>query len=86
LQAAYFAQAADAPEALVIAALLHDIGHLVGGAPDDLAEWTVDAHHELTGGRWLAQALWSRSLRARAPARAGETLSAAPLTRPISTS
>jgi gamma-butyrobetaine dioxygenase len=55
LQAAYFAQAADAPAALVIAALLHDIGHLVGGAPDDLAEWTDDAHHELIGGGWLAK-------------------------------
>jgi len=55
LQAAYFAQAADAPEALVIAALLHDIGHLVGNAPDDLGEWTDDAHHELIGGGWLAR-------------------------------
>jgi phosphonate degradation associated HDIG domain protein len=55
LQAAYFAQAAGAPDALVIAALLHDIGHLVGGAPDDLAEWTEDAHHELIGGGWLAR-------------------------------
>jgi phosphonate degradation associated HDIG domain protein len=55
LQAAYFAQAADAPEALVIAALLHDVGHLLGGAPDDLAEWTEDAHHELIGGGWLAK-------------------------------
>ncbi len=55
LQAAYFAQAANAPDALVIAALLHDIGHLVGSAPDDLEEWTEDAHHELIGGGWLAR-------------------------------
>jgi phosphonate degradation associated HDIG domain protein len=55
LQAAYFAQAANAPDTLVIAALLHDVGHLVGGAPDDLAEWTEDAHHELIGGGWLAK-------------------------------
>jgi phosphonate degradation associated HDIG domain protein len=55
LQAAYFAQAAKAPDALVVAALLHDIGHLVGAAPDDLVEWTEDAHHELIGGGWLAK-------------------------------
>jgi phosphonate degradation associated HDIG domain protein len=54
LQAAYFARAADAPEALVIAALLHDVGHLVSAVPDDIADWTDDAHHELIGGRWLA--------------------------------
>jgi len=55
LQAAYFAQVANAPDTLVIAALLHDIGHLVGSAPDDLGEWTEDAHHELIGGGWLAR-------------------------------
>jgi phosphonate degradation associated HDIG domain protein len=55
LQAAYFAQVAKAPDTLVIAALLHDVGHLVGGAPDNLAEWTEDAHHELIGGGWLAR-------------------------------
>jgi phosphonate degradation associated HDIG domain protein len=54
LQAAYFAQAAAAPPALVLAALLHDVGHLVAEVPDDLAEWTDDAHHEEVGGRWLA--------------------------------
>jgi [1-hydroxy-2-(trimethylamino)ethyl]phosphonate dioxygenase len=31
------------------------VGHLLGGAPDDLAEWTEDAHHELIGGGWLAR-------------------------------
>ena len=55
LQAAYFAQAAAAPPALIVAALLHDIGHLVENVPDDLAEWTSDAHHEQIGGHWLAQ-------------------------------
>ena len=53
-QAAYFARTADAPEALVIAALLHDVGHLLGAVPDDIADWTDDAHHEVIGGRWLA--------------------------------
>ncbi|HMK86119.1 MAG TPA: HD domain-containing protein [Steroidobacteraceae bacterium] len=55
LQAAFFAQAAGAAPALVIAALLHDIGHLVEDVPDDLADWTTDAGHERVGGLWLAQ-------------------------------
>ena len=54
LQAAYFAQADAAPDALVVAALLHDIGHLIAPAPDDIAEWTSDARHELLGSRWLS--------------------------------
>jgi phosphonate degradation associated HDIG domain protein len=55
LQAAYFARTAAAPPALVVAALLHDIGHLVDDVPSDIADWTVDAHHEQVGSRWLAQ-------------------------------
>jgi phosphonate degradation associated HDIG domain protein len=55
LQAAYFAQGAAASSALIVAALLHDIGHLVEEVPDDLADWTADAHHEQIGGHWLAQ-------------------------------
>jgi len=54
LQAAYFAQAAAAPPALIVAALLHDIGHLVDDVPSDIADWTTDAHHERVGSRWLA--------------------------------
>ena len=54
LQAAYFAQAAAAPPSLVIAALLHDVGHLVEDVPDDLADWVEDARHEEIGSRWLA--------------------------------
>jgi predicted HD phosphohydrolase len=55
LQAAYFAQAAGAPPALIVAALLHDIGHLLEDVSNDLADWTADAHHELIGGHWLAK-------------------------------
>ena len=55
LQAAHFAQVEGAPEALVVAALLHDIGHLLEAVPDAIEEWTSDAHHEITGARWLAQ-------------------------------
>ena len=57
LQAAYFAQLAGAPPALVVAALLHDIGHLLEAVPDDLSDWTSDAHHEQVGAAWLAQHL-----------------------------
>lgn len=55
LQAAHFARAAGASPALVVAALLHDVGHLVADAPDDLAEWTTDAAHERVGAHWLAE-------------------------------
>jgi phosphonate degradation associated HDIG domain protein len=55
LQAAYFAQAAAAPPGLILAALLHDIGHLVEDVPSDIAEWTTDAHHEQIGSHWLAK-------------------------------
>jgi [1-hydroxy-2-(trimethylamino)ethyl]phosphonate dioxygenase len=54
LQAAHFAQIAGAPPALIVAALLHDVGHLIEDVPNDIAEWTVDAHHERIGGLWLA--------------------------------
>jgi [1-hydroxy-2-(trimethylamino)ethyl]phosphonate dioxygenase len=55
LQAAYFARTAAAAPALIVAALLHDIGHLVDDVPSDIADWTVDAHHEQVGSRWLAE-------------------------------
>ena len=55
LQAAYFAQAAGAPKSLIVAALLHDIGHLIEEVPSDLADWTFDAHHEKVGSEWLAR-------------------------------
>lgn len=54
LQAAWFAQVEAAPEPLIIAALLHDVGHLLQKVPDDLSDWTSDAHHEEVGARWLA--------------------------------
>jgi [1-hydroxy-2-(trimethylamino)ethyl]phosphonate dioxygenase len=54
LQAAYFAHSEGAPPALILAALLHDIGHLVEEVPNDIADWTADAHHERIGSDWLA--------------------------------
>src|SRR5260370_9999191 len=55
LQAAFFARTAGATPGLIVAALLHDIGHLVDDVPGDIADWTMDAHHEQVGGRWLAR-------------------------------
>jgi gamma-butyrobetaine dioxygenase len=54
LQAASFAQAAHAPVALIVAALLHDIGHLIEPASEEIADWNHDAQHELSGSGWLA--------------------------------
>ena len=47
LQAGALAEAAGAGDALVAAALLHDIGHLLGEAEED--------RHGETGARWLSQ-------------------------------
>jgi phosphonate degradation associated HDIG domain protein len=55
LQAAYFARTAAAPPQLIVASLLHDVGHLVVDVPDDLADWTEDARHEDIGSGWLAE-------------------------------
>lgn len=55
LQAAYFARQESAPPPLVLAALLHDIGHLLEDVPDDLADWTTDGRHEEIGAGWLAR-------------------------------
>jgi len=38
LQAAWFGQVEGAPEPLIIAGLLHDVGHLLEAVPDDLAD------------------------------------------------
>lgn len=53
LQAAWFAQSEGAEAPLVVAALLHDIGHLLENVPEQLEDWTSDAHHEQVGARWL---------------------------------
>jgi phosphonate degradation associated HDIG domain protein len=54
-QAAHFARADGAPQTLIVAALLHDIGHLLEPAPDAIEDWTADARHEVSGAHWLAQ-------------------------------
>jgi gamma-butyrobetaine dioxygenase len=54
LQAAHLAFLEDAPGTLVAAALLHDIGHLLG-TEDDAAERGIDARHEERGHAWLSR-------------------------------
>jgi len=53
LQSAYLAVQEGASDALVTAALLHDIGHLLGPEYDP-AECGIDAVHEDRGCAWLA--------------------------------
>jgi len=55
LQTAHLAVQEGASDALVAAALLHDIGHLLGPAEDDTAERGIDALHEQSGCAWLAR-------------------------------
>jgi phosphonate degradation associated HDIG domain protein len=54
LQAAELAQREQAPDPLVVAALLHDVGHLLEGQDEDLASREVDGGHEEAGCLWLA--------------------------------
>jgi phosphonate degradation associated HDIG domain protein len=53
LQSAYHAQQEQAGDALVVAALLHDIGHLVHKLPEDAADHGIDTRHEQMGHAWL---------------------------------
>ena len=55
LQAGALAACSGASDALVVAALLHDVGHMVGeqDAAVAMAD-NVDAHHDVVGARWLA--------------------------------
>jgi phosphonate degradation associated HDIG domain protein len=55
LQAAHHAEQASASDALVVAALLHDIGHLIHKLPEDAADHGVDTRHEQLGQAWLAR-------------------------------
>jgi phosphonate degradation associated HDIG domain protein len=55
LQAAYYATRDEAPDWLVAAALLHDIGHLIHEMPEHIAELGIDARHEDLGHAWLAR-------------------------------
>lgn len=53
LQAAFFAERAGAAPATIVAALLHDIGHLLHDLPDDAPEQGIDDRHEELAADWL---------------------------------
>lgn len=53
LQSAHLALTEKAPSSLVIASLLHDIGHLLHALPDDAPEQGIDDLHEELGNRFL---------------------------------
>ena len=60
LQAGALAARAGAPDALVVAALLHDVGHMVGTDEGELdaavaIDVEADAHHDASGARWLSR-------------------------------
>lgn len=55
LQCAHHARVANEPDALVAAALLHDIGHLLQKHGLDAADRGIDTVHERIGAAWLAQ-------------------------------
>ena len=55
LQGAYFAQKAGEPEVVIVAALLHDIGHFTSEFGTFSMDDTVDRHHEEAGAAVLEQ-------------------------------
>ena len=55
LQTASQADQKGAPDYLIIAALLHDLGHLLHGMPEDIAALGVDGQHQDMGAAWLSR-------------------------------
>jgi len=53
-QTAQLAEEAGASEELIVAALLHDIGHFTNEFPDNAAELGIDSHHDRAGAAVLA--------------------------------
>ena len=54
LQAAFFARQANSPDALIVAALLHDVGHLLHHEGEDVADQGIDTRHEELANRMLS--------------------------------
>lgn len=63
VQCAHAARLEDAPDSLVAAALLHDIGHLLHKAGENVADHGMDMRHELLGERFLARRMPARVTR-----------------------
>lgn len=57
LQSAALAEAAGEPPALVLAALLHDVGHMIHKLGENPAGDGIDDRHEILGAKWLAKRL-----------------------------
>jgi phosphonate degradation associated HDIG domain protein len=55
LQCATLAERAGAPASTIVAALLHDIGHLIHDLPETIADEGIDTEHESLGAAWLSQ-------------------------------
>ena len=55
VQCAAFAQRDGASPALIAAALLHDVGHMLHDLPEDVADSGIDTQHESLGSAWLSQ-------------------------------
>ena len=55
LQCAHLAECAGAPDPLVVAALLHDFGHLIHQLGGDAAARGIDDRHETLGSKYLAR-------------------------------
>ena len=55
VQAAWLAEKSGATPELIVAALLHDVGHLLHGHGEDAATHGLDDRHEELGYRYLAK-------------------------------
>lgn len=55
LQAGTLAEREAAQPALVVAALLHDVGHLLNELPEDAAQEGIDDRHEILAAAWLGR-------------------------------
>jgi [1-hydroxy-2-(trimethylamino)ethyl]phosphonate dioxygenase len=55
VQSGYHARAQGLPPSQIVAALLHDIGHMIHDLGDHPAASGVDDYHETLGAAWLAE-------------------------------